>query len=244
MTDAKTAEASAATPQTVDKSDKIESQESPAMASSADSAGSGGKLPVNRYFWFFGLAFVGLVIDLVSKEWVFAEIGYPNGESSWVKDIFGGWSTFRFYTSINEGALWGIGQGMTWLFAGLSVVAIVAVCVWLFKFNAALSLWLTIALAFIMAGTLGNLYDRLGMHGVERNDVVIFGVRDFLFFTFGKFNWPIFNFADVFLVTGAIMLGIHSFQVEKAGAESDSTSTPATPKVTDSKSMQESAIPS
>ena len=190
-----------------------------ALTNSEGSPSSAARsLPVNRYFWFFGLALLGLAVDLLSKEWVFADLGFP-GKGNWVQEIFGGWSTFRFYTSINEGALWGIGQGMTWLFAGLSFVAVIVVIVWLFKFNAAESLWLTIALGFIMSGTLGNLYDRLGMHGIKRDGTVIYGVRDFLYFKFGKSDWPIFNFADVFLVTGAIMLGIRSFQVEKAAKQ-------------------------
>ena len=67
----------------------------------------------------------------------------------------------------------------------------------------------------IMAGTLGNLYDRAGLHGlVDANGAAIYGVRDFLLFTFGNFHWPVFNFADVFLVTGAIMLGIQSLRAE------------------------------
>lgn len=220
MTEATSCEVEAAPPQPNEA--LVNSQSQNAVTESDSQGCTGGRsLPFNRYVWFFGLAIAGLGVDLGSKELVFADLGFPDGVSKWCLDIFGGWSTFRFYTSINEGALWGIGQGMTWLFAALSVVAIVAVCTWLFKFNAAKSLWLTIALGLIMAGTLGNLYDRLGLHGVERNDTVIYGVRDFLFFTFGKFSWPIFNFADVFLVTGAIMLGIRSFQVEKATSQAE-----------------------
>jgi signal peptidase II len=246
MTEAQTSETIAAS-ESVEAVNCTETQETGATVSTEVSpSGSGGQsktLPFNRYVWFFGLAIVGLAIDLGSKEWVFDKLGFP-GEGKWVQDFFGGWSTFRFYTSINEGALWGIGQGMTWLFAGLSVVAIVGVSIWLFKFKAAQSLWLTIALAFVMAGTLGNLYDRLGLHGIERNNAVIYGVRDFLFFTFGKFNWPIFNFADIFLVTGAIMLGIHSFQAEKATANSKASTTAKSPNISDGKSMQKSAAPS
>ena len=98
-------------------------------------------------------------------------------------------------------------------------MAVGGVLIWLFKYKAAHSLWLTIALAMILAGTLGNLYDRCGLHGCVRDDgSLVYGVRDFLLFTFGTFHWPIFNFADCFLVVGAAMLGLQSLKTE-AGEE-------------------------
>lgn len=177
-------------------------------------------LPANRYVWFFTIAIGGLWIDLGSKSAVFGTLGWP-GKSDWIQPLLGGWSTFQLYTSVNEGALWGIGQGFTGLFAALSVLAVGGVLTWLFKYKAAQSLWLTISLAFVMGGTLGNLFDRLGMHQLKDpvNGGDVYGVRDFLLFTFGNFNWPIFNFADVFLVTGAIMLGVHSLKAEVKNAQ-------------------------
>jgi signal peptidase II len=173
-------------------------------------------VPRSRYVWFFLLSIVGLAIDLGSKSIVFGKLGYPGGRSV-AYGFFGDWGSACFLTSINEGALWGMGQGYTWLFALLSVVAIAGVSVWLFVYRAANSLWLTICLGLIMAGTLGNLYDRLGFHGCVRPDgSAIYGVRDFLSFMFGTYHYPIFNGADCFLVTGAIMLAIQSFRAEHA----------------------------
>jgi signal peptidase II len=177
------------------------------------------EIPRNRFVWFFSLAISGIALDLLSKEWVFADLGYTGKASNWTYGVLDNWLTFRFLTSINEGALWGIGQGYTWLFALLSIVAVGGVLIWLFKYKAAHSLWLTIALAMILAGTLGNLYDRCGLHGCVRDDgSLVYGVRDFLLFTFGTFHWPIFNFADCFLVVGAAMLGLQSLKTE-AGEE-------------------------
>ena len=63
-----------------------------------------------------------------------------------------------------------------------------------------------------MAGTLGNLFDRLGLHGLlSEEGQVEYAVRDFMYIKI--INWPIFNFADTYLVTGAIMLLIQSFFV-------------------------------
>lgn len=187
------------------------------------------RIPASRVFLFVLLTVATLTIDLTSKSVVFNDLGYPGadpnpavagkhdrfryptsheGESVPYVD---GWVQFRLLTSFNKGALWGLGQDYTWLFAGLSMAAVVGIPVWLFGFSAARSLWLTVALAFILGGTLGNLYDRIGLHGChDSRGTSLPAVRDFLLFTFGTFHWPVFNFADVFLVTGASMLVVHS----------------------------------
>jgi signal peptidase II len=173
-------------------------------------------VPLSRHAVFSILVVVLLGWDLYSKWWVFDFYGYEYRQSeSWLVWLWGK-NVFRLMTSFNHGALWGIGQGWSPLFASLSIVAVIAVVVWLFAFRAAESWWLTISLAFVMSGTLGNLYDRLGMHGL-RNDLtgeIEYAVRDFMFIEI--IRWPIFNFADAFLVTGAIMLAIQTFQAELA----------------------------
>lgn len=162
-----------------------------------------------------------LIWDLFSKWLVFSSLGYPHRQSdSWLVWLWGK-DVFRLMTSFNHGALWGMGQGYSAIFAILSIVAAVAVVYWLFVARGARSLWLTVSLAFVMAGTLGNLYDRLGLHGL-RDDLtgqVEYAVRDFLYFQL--INWPIFNFADTFLVTGAIMLLIQSFQADMAAKRAE-----------------------
>ena len=71
---------------------------------------------------FSTLAFVGLVADLWSKHVAFD----PNFVPGPRRPIAGGWATFELTTSFNEGALFGVGQGWTWLFALLSLVAVAA----------------------------------------------------------------------------------------------------------------------
>lgn len=168
-------------------------------------------IPKNRIVVFSLIAILGAWIDLSSKNAVFSHQGYPFRFSEWTKSWFGESITFRFYTSFNEGALWGLGQGFTFLFACLSMVAVIGIIYWLFWRGAAASWWLTVTLAFVMAGTLGNLYDRLGLPGYVVNGKPVYAVRDFLLFKFGTYHWPVFNIADVLLVTGAIMLLIASF---------------------------------
>jgi signal peptidase II len=186
------------------------------------------RVPGNRYFVFLLIAGAGLSLDLVSKHVVFTDLGYPGGvqtlkageherfdhpeliegESRYYID---GWVQFRLYTSFNRGALWGVGQNATYVFTTASIIAATGILVWLFLMGGAESRWLTVCLAFIMAGTLGNLWDRLALHGcTDFNGEPLHAVRDFFLFTFGGWNYPIFNFADVFLVSGAIMLVVQS----------------------------------
>jgi len=174
-------------------------------------------VPKNRYVCFFSLAVIGLIVDLLTKWWAFTSLGYEYRSSeTWLTPLWGE-NVFVFMTSFNHGALWGLGQGYSWLFASLSIVAVVGVIYWLFVRGAAHSWWLTISLGLIMAGALGNLYDRLGLHGLtDENGVVQHAVRDFLYIKI--INWPIFNFADMYLVTGAAMLLIQSFREEDAVA--------------------------
>lgn len=172
-------------------------------------------VPTGRVVLYGLLATISAAVDLISKEVVFRRLGVHNG-TDWLLD---GWLKFRLYTSLNRGALWGVGQGFSLGFAALSVVALVGIWYWLFVRRACQSLWLTIALGLVSGGTIGNLYDRLGIHALKEPDGSgILAVRDFLDFRLGTFDWAVFNIADVCLVTGAIMLMLQSFMMPQDSA--------------------------
>ena len=88
---------------------------------------------------------------------------------------------------------------------------------------------MTIALALVTAGILGNLYDRLGLPGFvwPRGDpghlpgTPVHAVRDFILVMIGRWPWPTFNLADSSLVCGAGLLVWHAFFSE--GAEGRGT---------------------
>lgn len=171
------------------------------------------RFPRSRIWLFAFLTTLTLSLDLASKSLAFGKLGVF-GRTGWLFDSAG--LRFEFQTSLNRGALWGVGQGFSLWFAGLSLVAFAGILYWLFYRGAARSLWLTIALGFVSGGTIGNFYDRIGLHGVvdPLNGRVALAVRDFLHFQFGTFDWANFNLADSFLVTGAIMLMVQSFRDE------------------------------
>ncbi len=173
-------------------------------------------VPLNRFWVFLLIAGGGFAVDLATKHWIFAWLGMPGRK----QDPFWIWPhVFGFQTSLNEGALFGMGQGMVWLFALLSVGAAVAICWWLFVAGAARQWVLTVALSGIMAGILGNLYDRVGLPGLKwtfANNLhkfgdPVFAVRDWILVMFGKWPWPNFNIADSLLVCGALLLAWHAF---------------------------------
>jgi signal peptidase II len=172
-------------------------------------------VPASRSLVFLFIACFGCALDLITKSWAFAKLDMPgpNSRTAWI------WTNvFGFQTSLNEGALFGLGQGMVPVFAGLSILAAVGIFIWLFYAGAARDWLLTIALAFITAGIFGNLYDRLGLPGLISNGAdgihpagqPIYAVRDFILVMIGPWHWPNFNLADSFLVCGAILLFWHA----------------------------------
>ena len=160
-----------------------------------------------------------MAADLISKSYVFAHYFDPeilNGQTThyWMDGILG------IQTSTNPGALFGMGAGLSWVFAIISIVAVVGIVGWLFLARGARDLWLTITLGLVTGGILGNLYDRLGLGYVEGYpDSIRYNVRDWIYFRLEgvpMFDpWPNFNIADSLLVTGAILLCIHAFFLGK-----------------------------
>lgn len=164
-----------------------------------------GAVPWSRYAIFAGLTAGGCLADLVTKSRIFDWLGLPGEYWVW-QGVFG------FQTSLNHGGLFGFGQGLVGLLAALSVVAAVAILAWLFVAGAARDLLLTIALGLVMAGILGNLYDRLGFSRYLGRP--LYAVRDWILVMIFGYHWPNFNLADSMLVCGAGMLVWHAFRQE------------------------------
>ncbi len=181
--------------------------------------------PRSRIIVYTVLAIAALAVDLLSKSVVFNRLGGVFQGTGWLID---GWLKFELHTSLNRGALWGMGQGFAPGFAILSVGAVVGIVFWLFFRGAASSLWLTVALALVSGGAMGNCYDRMGLHGEHfpAEEKPALAVRDFLRFRFGNYDYPIFNIADSFLVAGAIMLMIQSLKQD----DSESAANASDPK--------------
>ena len=133
-------------------------------------------------------AVVVLLVDQLSKVWAVATLeGQPD------RPIIGELLQFSFVR--NPGAAFGLGGGATIVF---SLVAIIVAAVLLRMSTKLVSMWWAVALGLMLAGAVGDLLDRIFREpGFLQGHVV-----DFLRLP----NWPVFNVADMSLVTAAVMI--------------------------------------
>lgn len=102
--------------------------------------------------WLWCMAVLGLTADLWSKAWAFRTLS-PTQAKPWISGLL------EFQLSLNPGALFGMGSGKGSLFIAASVAALGFV-VYLFAGTGRRQRMLHVALGLILAGALGNLYDR------------------------------------------------------------------------------------
>lgn len=153
-----------------------------------------------------GLAIAALVIflDRVTKLWIVAHI--PSGQAIVVIP-----KVFRLTHVLNTGAAFSMFEGsgspnlVRNLLIGFSVVAVVVVLFLLWKMGRGLSLT-SVALALILGGAIGNLYDRL------RFSYVV----DFLEVHIVHYHWPDFNVADSAIVVGACLLLVEMLRPQRS----------------------------
>ena len=172
---------------------------------------------------FLVLAGVLLTIDLVTKSVAFARVaGEPvdllatagRAEAIPAHDpVIAVPKLLAFRLTLNRGAVFGLGQGGVALLAAVSAVAAIVVFTMGYRLPPK-ARRRRVLLAMILAGALGNLWDRV-MYDAVRDLFLLFpGVN----LPFG-WSWPggarglypwIFNAADVYLVLalGAFALGL------------------------------------
>ncbi|KQO43939.1 signal peptidase II [Pseudomonas sp. Leaf83] len=96
-----------------------------------------------------------------------------------------------------------------WFFAAIAIVVSVVLVVWLKRLKRHETL-LAVALAMVLGGALGNLYDR----------VVLGHVVDFILVHWqSRWFFPAFNLADTFITIGAILLALDMFKSDKSAKE-------------------------
>lgn len=162
---------------------------------------------------FLAVFALGLGADLATKSAAFRLL--PRTFQS--KAI---WPPFLYLKhQENTGGVWGILSQQNTVFLVLSLAAIAAILLYLVP-SARRGAQLPLPLAGILAGAIGNLWDR-----------VHFGfVRDFLSVRVTEsFSWPTFNVADALICVGCAVMALGLLRAPERAAVSPAGSAPAPP---------------
>lgn len=156
-----------------------------------------------RLSWLW-LSLLVLVIDQASKF-------YFEGKLEMFQQIVIIPDYFSWTLAYNTGAAFSFladsGGWQRWLFTLIAVVVSVVLVVWLKRLGRG-DTWLAIALALVLGGAVGNLFDR----------VVLGHVVDFILVHWqDRWRFPAFNLADSAITVGAIMLALDMFKSKKSG---------------------------
>ena len=158
---------------------------------------------------------VSIATDFWSKELTRDKLEYHQ-----TVDVIGDF--FVLVKVENTGAFLGMGSSLTeiqrWiLLIILPVIVLFSVCWYLFK-NQSLNLRITWALALIIGGGMGNIFDRVKLRdGTENfiNRLSLDSVTDMMFLDFGFAHTGIFNLADVFVMVGTGLILLDQFLPKK-----------------------------
>jgi signal peptidase II len=172
---------------------------------------------------FVGMTIVGMGLDLWTKQLAFDQLAeqiavvpdpnLPDGrvevrseEYDFIPNLL------HFHVTANQGAVFGLGRGQRWLFV---VVSIIAIAVLTSLFAHSQNRWFyQLLLGMLLAGVLGNMYDRIRL-GYVRD--MIYALPDWKNPLRGYFHdWQtvfpwIFNVADTLLCTGVFLMIVYSF---------------------------------
>ena len=156
-----------------------------------------------RLGWLW-LTLLVLVIDLTTKVY------FDNSLQMYqqivvIPDLFSwtlAYNTGAAFSFLADSAGW-----QRWLFALIAVVVSTVLVVWLKRLERN-DTWLAIALALILGGALGNLYDRIAYGHVV--DFILVHWQN-------RWYFPAFNFADSAICVGAVMLALDMFKSKKSG---------------------------
>lgn len=146
------------------------------------------------------MALVLIAVDQFTKNLAIASldlgVNYP---------VIGEILTWRLV--YNDSAAFSLGFGYTWILAVISSIAALAT-IW-FARKITLTSW-QIMTGIFLAGVVGNLIDRLIREPSFGNGHVVDFIRI-------PFNFPVFNLADIFIVSMAILTVIRIYRGENLG---------------------------
>ncbi len=164
------------------------------------------------------MTFFLVIIDQVTKLYVrgfsipFLGISHKGMDYGSSINLIG--KFFRLTYIENPGMAFGIELGGKLFLSLFTIFATILIVYFIYK-NRNQSLYLRVALAFILGGAIGNMIDRI-FYGISFGYAPLFygKVVDFFhidvpdFNLFGKtfYTWPIFNFADIWVSAGFLLI--------------------------------------
>lgn len=150
---------------------------------------------------FWGLVALVVTLDIVTKSLAVEHLMPRHVPHNIIGDFV------RFTLAYNPGAAFGfnLGPASRWIFAGLSVVIVVALMRWTRQL-VAISKFAAIGVPIVIGGALGNLLDRVRFRE---------GVVDFIDVGVGNVRFWTFNVADAAVTVGAACLVIALWRHEE-----------------------------
>ncbi|OEO27175.1 signal peptidase II [Pseudomonas sp. J237] len=156
-----------------------------------------------RLAWLW-LSLLVFVIDQASKF-------YFDGTLEMYEQIVVIPQYFSWTLAYNTGAAFSFLAGESgwqrWLFALIALSVSAVLVVWMKRLKSD-ETWLAVALALVLGGAIGNLFDR----------IVLGHVVDFILVHWqNRWYFPAFNIADSAISVGAVMLALDMFKSKKSG---------------------------
>ena len=152
--------------------------------------------------WYL-LALLVIAADIATKVWAVEQ--FRDGPPF---QIIPGLLQFTY--AKNYGAAFSFladaGGWQRWFFGAVALGFSTMVTIWLWRLPAA-KRWEPCALALILGGAIGNLWDRM----------LLGYVRDFISVYYNTWSFPVFNVADMAISVGAAMLVIELFFFKEQG---------------------------
>lgn len=145
---------------------------------------------------------LGIILDRISKVWAVSVV--KDNPIIILKNFF------KFEYLENRGAAFGILKDRQWFLILFTMIILMIIIYILIKFRKESKL-MSIGLSLIIAGALGNFYDRIVYKYVI--DFICFHYKDTYYF-------PTFNVADICVVLGTFFLAIY---IMKDGANERSS---------------------
>lgn len=157
----------------------------------------------------FGIVVLIVALDQITKIWA-------DGSLSMYEQIpVTGF--FNITKAYNYGAAFSfldiVGGAQRWFLTAISFVVSIVLCVWLYRLQRS-ERWLSLSIALILSGAIGNLIDR-AWYGY---------VVDFIQVYWNTSYFPSFNIADAAISCGTVLLlGLTLFEKREEPPEEDSS---------------------